>query len=337
MSTQSPIHTLLFTIPRTASNLATQLLNLPSQPGIHRHPEDGYIFLPALIERFKHDLPGKSISDWTPSQKAALKEAFAQSFTSYTAFLATASAEGKSTYIKEHINWLLDPISETSFLDPSPTPTSPSTYFLPEHPPGTHPPPKDPNNVTCLPDAFLLRDISPTFLIRHPALTFPSALRNALSNQGPDVVLAATQTQWWECTYRWTRALWTFYATTSDSGFRRETRDPRVTFPIVLDAGDLGDEGLVRRYAEVVGLEGAKVRFGWEAEGLEGVGRLEARMKDTLLKSTGVIGGKLRGDLQREKEGWREEFGEVLAGRLEGLVEEAMGDYEFLRGVRFRG
>lgn len=50
----SPQHNILISIPRTASNLVTHLLALPSQPSILPHSREGYFFLPALSHHFEH-------------------------------------------------------------------------------------------------------------------------------------------------------------------------------------------------------------------------------------------------------------------------------------------
>lgn len=108
-------------------------------------------------------------------------------------------------------------------------------------------------------------------------------------------------------------------------------------YPIILDAADLADQELVRKYARAVGLDPDVVVFEWgvaTGEERKGMGEMEGRMKDTLLGSIGVVVGKLRGKEEEERVKWREEFGEVVAGRLEALVRDAMADYEWLRERR---
>jgi hypothetical protein len=115
-----------------------------------------------------------------------------------------------------------------------------------------------------------------------------------------------------------------------------------VQDPIIIDAADLTDEVFVKRYADMVGLDPGVVRFEWrnatKAE-QETLHKVERRMKDTLLGSTGVLSSKLdvgNIDIEQEKRKWKTEFGDVLADRLESLVRSAMGDYEWLRERRLR-
>ncbi|OSS51744.1 hypothetical protein B5807_03780 [Epicoccum nigrum] len=92
-----PQHNLLISIPRTASNLLTQLLNLPSQPFILPHPRDGYSSLHAPSQRFKSGTFSRPYSTWTPSEQHSMHGALHSSASSYSARLASASAAGKGT------------------------------------------------------------------------------------------------------------------------------------------------------------------------------------------------------------------------------------------------
>jgi hypothetical protein len=91
----------------------------------------------------------------------------------------------------------------------------------------------------------------------------------------------------------------------------------------------------VRRYAAAVALDPDTVRFEWDgATSLEGMGRIEVVMKETLLKSKGLVLEKLARveelDVKMLKEKWKEEFGEELGGRVGALVDNAREDYEWL-------
>ena len=87
----------------------------------------------------------------------------------------TAEAEGKIAFVKEHAQYMSEPVSRFQFLlgegsvNESPwTVQTPGVYGT-----GTA---QSPLNKTLLPDSFL-KTWLPTFLIRHPALTFPSQYR----------------------------------------------------------------------------------------------------------------------------------------------------------------
>jgi protein-disulfide isomerase-like protein with CxxC motif len=112
--------------------------------------------------------------------------------------------------------------------------------------------------------------------------------------------------------------------------------------PLIVDASQLQDVEFVRRYASLIGLDPAKVRTNWDAtseEEQEKLHKIERRMKDTLLDSTGVQTSKLESagiDIAMEKKKWEVEFGNVLAERLERLVRRSMGEYAWLYERRLR-
>jgi hypothetical protein len=274
-------HHILFTIPRTASNLLTQLLNLPSQPNILRHPENGYFFVPALQYRYQHNTFTRPFTSLSKEEGEGLSDALQTGCKAWEQWVETAEDEGKGTYVKEHVNWMINPSVESDFLYPS------HPFEL-----GVE---QDVRNPTAIPDDFLLSGrVRPTFLIRHPALTFPSLLRTSIDNEGLDEVLNedSAMVMRWECTYTWHIQLYNFLIT-SDT-YPRVSHVKGIAYPIILDAADLKNEALVRRYAEAVGMDSGKVRFAWEKAGKEGLGMTEARMKDTILASMGVLAGKLQ-------------------------------------------
>jgi hypothetical protein len=264
-----------------------------------------------------HNTAGRPVQDWTDDERFGMFAALHDSFTVWKDWVERAHLQGKSTYIKEHINWMVRPVVETNFL-----------YNINE---ATM---KLDANPTCIPDSFL-QNIRPTFLIRHPALVIPSLVRTALDNEGMHQVLesSADMTMQWETTYNWHISLYRYLLGSSD--FPSPSHDPDITFPIILDASDLTDESLVRKYATAVGLDADALQFDWDiAVNLEGMGKVDARMKDTLLRSNGVVMAKMTrvADIDAEaKNGeWMSEFGEDLGLRVGRLVESAIKDYEWL-------
>ncbi|KAH7383752.1 hypothetical protein BKA66DRAFT_462727 [Pyrenochaeta sp. MPI-SDFR-AT-0127] len=321
-----PTHNILITIPRTASNLVTQLLNLPAQPSIARHSRDGYFFLPALGYRYEHDTFGRPRDEWTEEEQDGIQAALQTSFDAWKTWIADAELEGKGTFIKEHVNWTIKAEPETQYLHRSPEDETSLSL-----------------NLTCIPDDFLLNKVRPTFLIRHPALTFPSLFRTARDNEGIDALLTESTAKAirWEATYRWHITLYKFLV--SSPAYPYPSHDLDIQYPIILDASDLANPDLVRKYAAAVGLDPQLVKFEWAAvsdQEQDRLGKVEARMKDTLLKSQGIVLDKLRKgaalNVETEAKKWIEEFGELLGKRLVGLVEEAMGDYEWLFERRVR-
>ncbi|KAH7082703.1 hypothetical protein BKA63DRAFT_501480 [Paraphoma chrysanthemicola] len=328
-TSQPPAHNILFTIPRTASNLVTRLLNLPNQPNILPHPKDGYFFIHALTSRYTHHAFDRPFRELSSSQQRNLSSSFSISLTIWSDLVTQAIVQKKGTYIKEHINWTIRPDIESRFLHDK-------SWSSAHHEGSTF-------NPTHIPASFLLNTLRPTFLIRHPALTFPSLMRTAIDNEGIDALLtpASDNSMRWEATYYWHVALYKFYA--AHPSYPHASHDPSITYPIILDAEDLSNRELVRKYAASVGLDPEVVRFEWDEakkEDVEGLGKVEKRMKDTLLASRGIRGDKLgRGeplDLEAEKEGWKSEFGDVLGERVGKLVEDAMEEYEWLWQRRLR-
>jgi hypothetical protein len=274
----APTHDILFTIPRTASNLVTQVLNLPSQQDILRHPEDGYFFLPALRCRYQHNTFTRPLHSLSEEERENLSDALQMGSRAWGNWVEKAENEGKGTYVKEHVNWMVDPSIESDFLHPSRVGAETGL-----------------RNPTAIPDDFLSSGrVRPTFLIRHPVLTFPSLLRTAIDNEGFEAVRKpeTEMTMRWECTYTWHIRLYNFLL--ASDAYPHASSVEGISYPIILDAADLKDEELVRWYAEAVGLNPEKTRFQWEEVGKEGMGRMEARMKDTILSSRGVVAGKLQ-------------------------------------------
>ena len=240
-----------------------------------------------------------------------MHDALALSFAAWEAWVHDARDEGKGTYVKEHVNWMVQPRTEEVVL----------------HGGGQRS--QAGGNPTAVPGKFW-EGVRVTLLVRHPALVFASALRTAIDNEGMDVVMGdeGAAAMRWECTFRWHRMVHKFLGAQGHE-------------VVVVDAEDLDNVELVRGYAVAVGLDPELVRFEWEAatgEEQGGLDRVERRMKDTILRSTGIVTGKLKKEdginLDAEMYGWRNEFGVVLAARLMGLVEAAMADYEWLRERR---
>lgn len=172
---------------------------------------------------------------------------------------------------------------------------------------------------------------APTFLIRHPALVFPSNYGTLFDLHGAE---AARNEAYHaiEMTMRWSRNLYDWYITNC-------TDSP---FPVILDADDVMlNRDLVRRYAEALGLDPEKLMFEWSAakeEELESMGRAARRMVSTIAASEGVVAGKagVGIDIGVEAEKWRREFGTEEGESIEKWVRDAMDDYEYMRDRRFK-
>lgn len=329
-------HNILISIPRTASNLVTQLLALPSQPCILAHPRDGYFFLPALSARYRNSTFTRPVSGWSAEERTSVDEALAQSTSAWQTWVADAEQQGKGTFVKEHVNWMIRPDVESSFLHSGPATTDPTTNL--------DSPIADPQNPTAIPPTFW-PSVRATFLIRHPALAFPSTLRTALSNEGLSTVLGkeSATVMRWECTYRWHAQLYVYLRSLARQSEGVQGARKSGWEPLIIDACQLQDGKFVERYAEAVGLDADLVRTSWSPvaeEERDKLHAIERRMKDTLLASKGVVKSKLASEgivVEAEKRMWEEEFGKDLARRLERLVEGAMEEYEFLFERRWTG
>ncbi|TKA67664.1 hypothetical protein B0A49_08060 [Cryomyces minteri] len=331
----------LITYPRTASNLLVRILNLGEQPNILKLEGTGwgYFFLDTHYLSYELQTAGKPLQEWTQSQRRQTMDSFQRGFKEFEKYVATARTEDKMVFVKEHSIFLTEPTALSRFaygedsVDETPWVMQPSGY-VPELR-------RSSLNQTCLPDEFL-QTWRPTFLIRHPALVFPSLYRALLDTHrvleaGPtsDAHLKTLMTM------HWTRTLHDWYAenvkpTLSES-------NGGVTWPIVVDADDvMTNPETVGRLCEIIGLDSTKLQYAWEPASEEQRAHLPTddvrRFLSTLLSSSSVQKGKTSHDLDMavETKKWREEFGEMQGAKLEKWVKDAMPDYEFLKAKRLR-
>jgi hypothetical protein len=194
-------------------------------------------------------------------------------------------------------------------------------------------------NQTVLPDKFL-QTWTPTFLIRHPALVFPSIYRTSVELEGVEEARRNVDGIFRsEMTMRWSRNLWEWY---HSIGQKKQDSSDRV-WPIVLDADDIILEPkVVERYCALTGLDPSRCRFEWTAATQaeqDALPSVEKRMKSSLLSSTGIIKeGKTAVGLNIDEEvkKWQAEFGVEEAEMLKQWVHDAMPDYQFMRARRLR-
>ncbi|PYH31259.1 uncharacterized protein BO87DRAFT_443714 [Aspergillus neoniger CBS 115656] len=199
-----------------------------------------------------------------------------------------------------------------------------------------------PLNETVLPDGYLAT-WQLAFLIRNPALVFPSMYRadRALkdlypSGDNPFEGLLSESYLKVTLTLRWTRMLYDWCA-------RRKGQAHRI----ILDASDLiHNKGSIVKFCEQTGLDPTVLKFEWESVGPEdksssGDGaseqdsilqKAETTMRTTLMGSSGVLKEKAPEvvDIASEAERWKHEFGDKVANLILERVHEAMPDYEYL-------
>ncbi|KAJ5466070.1 hypothetical protein N7530_009857 [Penicillium desertorum] len=196
--------------------------------------------------------------------------------------LKFANAIGKALFVKEHAPWLIDPTRQSKWIhgphcndEIHSTPMSWQIEQLRTTGPADLPMETEPN-PTILPNEFL-RQVSPTFLIRNPILSFPSH-------------------------HRAMRDSWMMYDWYGKQPDHKHDMDRR---PIVLDADDImSAPEVVIQYCNFVGLDPSKLNFNWkpmESDELENIDPEFLRMKDTLHTSDGVRQDKVAAGLVLEK------------------------------------
>jgi hypothetical protein len=202
-----------------------------------------------------------------------------------------------------------------------------------------------PGNPSVLSDEYL-RTWQMAFVIRHPALAFPSMFRamEKMTKEGilnEDGVRGTSPNS--TLTLKWTRMLFDWCAEQAEQLSNGPQRE--AAMPLLLDAHDvIHNPNVVLRFAERAGLDKDAVQFEWNAEekkldwgSLNDFGkRSQAIMLSTLQNSTGIVKDKAPEvvDLKAEAEKWKQEFGPEVGAMLEKAVLDAMPDYEYLREKR---
>ncbi|PGH26458.1 hypothetical protein AJ80_01771 [Polytolypa hystricis UAMH7299] len=342
MGSDAPRRFYLLTYPRSASNLLVRILNLDDQNVLPAEDYDGshagYFFFQAMMLRTRLELSGKAIGEWTQDERSQAREAYQKGFDALNNYVNASEARGKLVFVKEHTPLLVEPVKETNFVHGENT--SQETPWVVKTPQGEH---QSALNPTILPDEFL-KTWSPTFLIRHPALAYPSlyrAVRDMAEKEGAAVAHPDTLTA--DMTLHWSRSLYEFYIDhlqkypdgTSSAQLDAE-------FPIILDADDvIAQPAVVLKFAKMVGLDTSKLKFSWDPTSSETLEHMRADMKrmlSTLHASSGVVKDKLSTsiDIDEEAKKWQTEFGDDMAMNLEKWVRAAMPDYEYLKARRLR-
>ena len=326
----------LVTYPRSASNLLVRILALDQQPNVISRKGGGYFFLNAFRKSSELRNKGKHINDWTKDEKKGMMESFQKCFDELEEYIQAAKAGGKIVFVKEHAGFMTEPTAKTRFMfggdsvTESPwTANVPSTYGVkPTH---------SNLNETVLPDEFLQTWI-PIFLIRHPALAFPSFYRTMTDIKEEHTAESELPL---EMTLHWNRTLYEWYLQHFETLESETGGEP--TWPLVLEADDIiTNPDVTKAFCTVVGMDSSKLQFSWAPATQEELAAYSndtsRRMLSTLTASAGVVGGKTAEglDIDSEAKKWREEFGEEMGKKIENWVRAAIPDYEFMKARRFR-
>ncbi|KAA8649746.1 hypothetical protein EYZ11_001684 [Aspergillus tanneri] len=347
-----PRRILLVSSPRTASNLLLKILDLPDQPNVLSNDQGGYYFFPSFVATSSNNRICRPFDQWTEQDRADVQAAFQQSFDQLEEFTTRASQESKIFFAKEHSPWLFDPLALKDILSLNENDNHggngdvddafpfrlqiPSTY--------TTSPTFSARNYTIFPDEYL-RTFRMTFIIRHPALMFPSFHR-AMSKMLPLGIITEQNFEGIaisNMTLRFSRMLYDWCL---------EQNDPEAR-PVILDAYDvIHHPEVVAQYCDQAGLDSSKLKFEWDhTSSNKGTGayarqRTEQRglfnpeatkiMVSTLTGSSGLVKSKTpeKVDIGLEVAKWKDEFGEEIAKKIEQRVREAMPDYEYLNARR---
>ncbi|KAI9713514.1 MAG: hypothetical protein M1820_000896 [Bogoriella megaspora] len=328
----------LITYPRVASNLFVKILSLQNQPDVLTKDMGGYFFLPAFMTIDEHKLHSKHVDDWTEEERSGVKCQYQAGFDQLQGYVNRARSEHKILFVKEHANLMANPMKQSQYIwDRESTHEDQWRLQVPQS--LDIQPQYSTLNDSVLPD-HLLRQIQPTFLIRHPALVFPSNYRVEISKKGR-VAAAATKREALDITMsmRWSRQLYDFYMTKPQLTLTKSRSQP-----VIIDAYDVinAPQQLFPRFCTLTGLDPSKLTFNWKRTSDETRSRVcratspaAASYLSTIWASEGIIKEKAIDcpeeiDIGLEAVKWREEFGEAEARKLEEWVRRAMPDYMYM-------
>ncbi|KAF2238504.1 hypothetical protein EV356DRAFT_505792 [Viridothelium virens] len=283
-------------------------------------------------------LHNRHLDDWTDEEREKVKFMYQAGFDRLQAYVDQAQAEDKILFVKEHANFMATPLKQSEYAWSRNIVHE--TDWKPEFPQlrGSKVQYSTLND-TVLPDSFL-HQIQPTFLIRHPALVFPSNLRVTMKNHGEtSTEVIKRMALDISMTMRWSRRLYDFYTTDHPLASRRSRAQP-----VIIDAYDVTNapRQLLPRFCALTGLDASKLTFTWQrtpdeirARLTEATGPAIASYLSTIWASEGIMKEKALDspeaiDIDAEARKWREEFGEDEARRLEEWVRQAMPDYHYL-------
>lgn len=341
-----PPRLLLISVPRTASNLLLKILDIHNQPNVLTNQKGGYFFYDAFMTATRDGHLNKSIDQWTDPEKTEVRNAFQQCLNTLEEYSAQAQRDNKVMFTKEHAFWFVNPAAMHAQPGDSPSAKGDTCNSFRLSLPGTYGPKQSfsRHNQTVLPDEYL-RTWRLAFLIRHPALAWPSMYRamvkmSKLGFLDDDGVKGASLSN---MTLTWTRKLFDWCLEQPDE----------PTVPLVIDAHDvIHNPGSVLRFCEAAGLDTNAVQFEWDGENdrkksenwvssdPNNMHQKAARiMLSSLEASKGIVKDKAPAtvDIEAEAEKWRGEFGDEAAGLIERAVWDAMPDYEYLKERRVRG
>ncbi|RDL39486.1 uncharacterized protein BP5553_03826 [Venustampulla echinocandica] len=337
MEPARPRRFILFSCPRTASNLLVRILNLQNQPELAKPPpQGGYYFLPSIMKANDLMVREKHMKEWTEEERSEMQQVYQAGFDEFQKYVNGAQDSGKIAFIKEHSTMFAEPTNICKMMFPNDE-VREEPWLLQMANSIDETPMRSSLNETMLPDQFL-NTLLPAFLVRHPALSFPSFERQM--GKLTDVFTVVSPERKVQMTYKWSRSLYDYYANLLSES--EPVGDDGTTWPLVLEADDIIKQPeVVIRFCELMGLDKTKLLFSWEKVSQEQLEKMSKGMKTmlgTLNSSDGINTNNVSSDIDIDVEAkkWKEEFGEDVGAEIEQHVRNAMPDYEFFKSKRLR-
>lgn len=274
----------LLTHPRSASNLLVRISALQEQGNFVSRKLGGYFFIPSAWLSRDLKLWDKHVEEWTQDERNRMKQSHQTCFEELEQHVEKAEAEGKNVFVKEHSYFLSEPTGQTRFLfgDNSVTDRRGRCRLT------ICQKRRSRLNETVLPDEFL-RTWLPTFLIRHPALAFPSYYRKVLDNHAENAFGMPEEQLRIIKTLHWTGTLYEWF--TQQLNNSEAVSDGDVTWPLVLYAEDVTMEPqVIIRFCHIVAMDATKPKFEWTPASEKELAKLSGdHERRTLNASAGVM------------------------------------------------
>lgn len=337
MTKQRPHDVFFLSNPRTLSNLFVKLLSAQSgfeESGYYLH--NGFEY---ALRNFGWVVGAKAEPEMRQEFVRLLREGYGKLLDARESAhnnvksnhppkprlrLFNIDPQGNAMFLKSHVNQIWEP---SPFYEGTRSGEYAAEFTLTEQPPAV-----PSSNPTMLTDDFLTSFV-PVFLIRHPVLVVDSWYRTDVrAGITPDLALTCRKNG---LSYEFTRKLYDWYVglvADSDTAMRPGDK----AFPLVLDADDVVEGGVVQRFAKTVGMDPEQVLSSWEAKSTEGLDSIKKSYVQGIWESTGVDKSKSSKflDVEAKYKSWRELYGKEVGDYLVALSEEFMPDYEYMKSKK---
>ena len=213
----------------------------------------GYFFYPAFIEAARKGHLARSPEDWSNEDVEAVKGGFQFCIDNLEEWSAKARDENKLLFAKEHAFWIVNPASFQEAVTGHDAPEFSEQFRISTDAYGPEQS-YSPSNKTIMSNEYL-RSWQMAFIIRHPALAWPSIYRAMIKIAAEgfldeDGIKGSSETN---MSLRWSRMLYDWCMEQPDL----------PTPPPVIDAHDLiHNPEVVLRLCEQTGLD-KDVQFEW--------------------------------------------------------------------------